>query len=72
MQCNECRYYHERECRRFPPFHGFPLVNGSSWCGEWKEKDVVKAELAAEEEKEIDDFLETYKKRGWPKGKPRK
>ena len=77
MNCEKCFYYHERECRRFPPFHGFPVVAVSSWCGEFKAKEIeiclVEEKSVKKEEADLDNFLESYQpKRGWPKGKPRK
>ena len=48
--CGKCRFYHEGDCRRFPPqvgcdsnseyssgvFYAFPSVRKEEWCGEFK------------------------------------
>jgi hypothetical protein len=36
MKCELCKYYHESECRRYPP--PFQVVSAETWCGEFKER----------------------------------
>lgn len=36
-ECFKCAH----ECRRCPPhpIHGWPLIDGDGWCGEYKKED---------------------------------
>jgi len=64
MKCNTCRYWEDTECHRYPPDNGFPIVGGTQWCGEWRDREAAQG---VHETQEVDDFLEKYK----PKGKKR-
>ena len=97
--CLTCTFFCACECRRYPPGdRGFVLVNGGTWCGEYKgvsyaveEREVKESDIAEHKRVdpigeapdpgdshssgkggEVEEKKEKVRKRGWPKGKPRK
>lgn len=50
QKCSTCKFYDGRCCRRYPPKYRItnmvgqyenPIVEATSWCGEYKAKDSV-------------------------------
>ena len=76
MICATCHFYTELECRRYPPGErGFVRVGAGSWCGEYKDREVIVCPVVEERKEEKakveEKASEPVKYRGWPKGKPR-